>query len=145
MSLLFIIISVGLIGGIAIGLQSPISSLLSDRMGMMESTFIIHFSGAIAASIPLLIMGGGNLSKWRDMPWYALAAGSLGLIVISAASFIIPRAGVVSSIILLVLGQLIMGSILDHFGWLGADVRPLTYQRLLGLSVAMVGIWLTIR
>jgi transporter family-2 protein len=46
---------------------------------------------------------------------------------------------------LLVLGQLVVGAVLDHFGLLGAAVRPLTAQRLLGLSVVMLGVWLTVR
>ena len=145
MQAIFIIITVGLIGGIAIGLQSPMSSLLGNRLGMMEGAFIVHFSGAVAASIPLLVLGGGNLSKWRDVPWYTLGAGAFGLIVVSALSFIIPKVGVAPAVILLVLGQLVVGATLDHLGLLGAEVRPLTYQRVLGLLVVMVGVWLSVR
>ena len=145
MQALFIIVSVGLVGGIAIGLQSPMSSMLGNRLGMMEGAFIVHFSGAVAASIPLLVWSGGNLSKWREVPWYTLGAGAFGLIVVSALSFIIPKVGVAPAVILLVLGQLVVGAVLDHFGLLGAAVRPLTAQRLLGLSVVMLGVWLTVR
>jgi len=145
MQSIFIIVFVGLIGGIAIGLQSPMSSILGNRLGMMESAFIVHFSGAVAASIPLLIWGGGNLSKWRDVPWYTLGAGVFGLIVVSALSFIIPKVGAAPAVILLVLGQLIIGAMLDHYGLLGVEVRPLTSQRLLGLLVVVLGVWLTVR
>ncbi len=145
MQSLFIIIFVGLIGGIAIGLQSPMSSILGNKLGLMEGAFIVHFSGAVAASIPLLIWSGGNLAKWRDVPWYTLGAGAFGLVVVSALSFIIPKVGVAPAIILLVLGQLVVGSILDHYGLLGAAVRPLTLQRLIGLIVVMAGVWLTVR
>lgn len=145
MQSLFIIIFVGLIGGIAIGLQSPMSSILGNKLGLMEGAFIVHFSGAVAASIPLLIWSGGNLAKWRDVPWYTLGAGAFGLVVVSALSFIIPKVGVAPAIILLVLGQLVVGSVLDHYGLLGAAVRPLTLQRLIGLIVVMAGVWLTVR
>lgn len=145
MQAFIIIIIVGLVGGIAIGLQSPMSSILGNRLGMMEGAFIVHFSGAVAASIPLLIWGGGNLSKWRDVPWYTLGAGVFGLIVVSALSFIIPKVGVAPAVILLVLGQLVVGAVLDHFGLLGAEIRPLTIQRVLGLLVVMAGVWLTVR
>ena len=38
--------------------------------------------------VPLLFLRGGNLGNWRSLPWYALAAGTLGLIVVSGrASF----------------------------------------------------------
>ena len=145
MQSLFIIIFVGLIGGIAIGLQSPMSSILGNKLGLMEGAFIVHFSGAVAASIPLLIWSGGNLAKWRDVPWYTLGAGAFGLIVVSALSFIIPKVGVAPALILLVLGQLVVGAVLDHYGLLGAEIRPLTYQRLMGLLVVMAGVWLTVR
>jgi transporter family-2 protein len=67
------------------------------------------------------------------------------LIVVSALSFIIPKVGVAPAVILLVLGQLVVGATLDHLGLLGAEVRPLTYQRVLGLLVVMVGVWLSVR
>jgi bacterial/archaeal transporter family-2 protein len=35
--------------------------------------------------------------------------------------------------------------VLDHFGWLGAAVRPLDGPRALGLAVVMLGVWLTVR
>ena len=145
MQALLIVVSIGLVGGIAIGLQSPMSSILGNKLGLMEGAFIVHFSGAVAASIPLLVWGGGNLAKWRDVPWYTLGAGTFGLIVVSALSFIIPKVGVAPAVILLVLGQLVVGAILDHFGLLGAAVRPFTIQRLVGLLVVVLGVWLTVR
>jgi len=52
-----LIILVGLVGGMAIGVQSPMSSIISQKLGMLESVFIIHIGGALAALIPLLTLG----------------------------------------------------------------------------------------
>ena len=41
-----LIILVGLVGGMAIGVQSPMSSIISQKLGMLESVFIIHIGGA---------------------------------------------------------------------------------------------------
>ncbi len=67
MQSLIVIILIGLAGGIAVGLQSPLSSMISQRLGVMESVFIIHLGGALAALIPLLIYGGGKLGgqTWK--------------------------------------------------------------------------------
>jgi transporter family-2 protein len=46
---------------------------------------------------------------------------------------------------ILVAVQLITGAVLDHFGLLGADPRPLDLTRLTGMGVLVAGIWLTIR
>ena len=89
-----LIILIGLAGGAAVGLQSPLASMISQRLGILESVFIVHLGGAIIALVPLLLfMGGGKLSQWRSVPWYALCAGVFGLIVITAISYMIPRGG----------------------------------------------------
>lgn len=143
-SILFILI-IGLAGGIAVGLQSPLASLMSQRLGTLESVFIVHAGGALIALIPLLVYGGGKLGQWRSVPWYALMAGVFGLVVIGAISYMIPRIGVAGSIITVVAGQLLVGTILDQFGWLGAVERPLDPTRLLGLVVLFIGVWLTVK
>ncbi len=146
MESVFVIILVGLAGGIAVGLQSPLASLISQRLGFFESIFIVHIGGTIFSLLPLLIFwGGGRLGQWRSLPWYALGAGAFGLVVLAAVSFTIPRVGVAAAITTVVAGQILMSAILDHFGWLGASVRPLDAPRILGLAVVMLGVWLTVR
>ena len=140
-----LIILIGLAGGIAVGLQSPLASMLSQRLGIFESVFIVHLGGAILALIPLLFYSGGRLSQWRSVPWYALCAGIFGLVVIGAISYMIPRVGVAASITTVVAGQLLVGMLLDHFGLLGASERALDLTRVSGMIVVLVGVWLTVR
>jgi len=117
--------------------------LLHFRRG--KSAFIIHLGGTLAAFIFLASVGGGRLGSWRTVPWYALGAGVLGLILVGAVSYAIPRLGIATTITLIVTGQLAAGAMLDHFGMLGATVRPLELSRLIGLGVVFVGIWLMVR
>jgi len=145
MESILLIILIGLAGGVAVGLQSPMASMISQRLGTLESVFIVHVGGALIALLPLLFYGGGKLAQWRSIPWYTLGAGIFGLIVIGAISFMIPRVGVAASIVTIVAGQLLVGTILDQFGWLGAMERPLDLTRLFGLAVVLVGVWLTVK
>jgi transporter family-2 protein len=119
--------------------------MISQRLGIFESVFIVHLGGAIIALLPLLFMAGGKLAQWRSVPWYALGAGVFGLIVIGAISYMIPRVGVAASITAIVAGQLLVGTLLDHFGLLDASVRPLDLTRVFGMAVVLVGVWLTVK
>ena len=92
------------------------------------------------ALIPILIYSGGKLSQWRSVPWYTLGAGIFGLIVIGAISYMIPRIGIAASITTIVAGQLLVGTILDHFGLLGAATRSMDVTRAFGLAVVLVGV-----
>ena len=144
MNPLIIIILIGLAGGMAIGLQGPLSSIITQKLGSLESVFIIHLGGAIAALIPMLFFGS-KLGQWKSVPWYALVAGSFGLIVITAMGYMIPRIGAAGALITLLAGQILVASILDHFGWLGMASRAIDLQRIIGFGVVMVGVWLTVK
>jgi len=142
---ILLIILIGLAGGVAVGLQGPLASMISLRLGILESVFIVHIGGACVALLSLLFYGGGKLTQWKQLPWYTLVAGMFGLVVISAISYTIPRVGVSAAIITIVAGQLLVSTILDHFGMLGAMVRPLDLTRATGLAVVLLGVWLTVR
>ena len=145
MQTLIPIVIVGLLSGVAVGLQSPLASMITQRLGMLESIFIVHIGGALVILIPLVFLRGGNLGNWRSLPWYALAAGTMGLIVVGGVSFLIPRIGVAASITLIIAGQLVISSVLDHYGLLGVHIRHMDVQRAFGLLVVFVGALLTVR
>lgn len=140
-----IVVFLVVLGGIAVAFQGPLASLLTNRLGLIESVFIVHLSGAVAMVVPLLLMGGGALGRWRSVPWYALGTGALGFFVVWGLSSGIPRLGVGASFMLLVLGQISIGLLIDHFGWLGVEVRMINPIRIVGVLVMLVGVWLVVR
>lgn len=142
---ILLVIIIGVIGGVAVGIQSPLGSLIAQRMGPMESVFILHFGGAFASGVVLLANRGGALSQWQSLPWYTLIAGFLGLVVISAATYAIPRLGAGTSALLIVSGQMLISVVIDHFGLFGVMVRPIEPSRILGFVIVAVGIWLLVR
>ncbi len=145
MESIILIILIGLAGGVAVGLQSPMASMITQRLGIFESVFIVHMGGAIIALLPILFYSGGKLSQWRSLPWYVLLAGIFGLVVIGAISYMIPKVGVAASITTIVAGQLLVSILLDQFGLLGASVRPLDLTRIIGILVVLAGVWLTVK
>ncbi len=145
MNQLFVIIAIGLLGGIAIGLQAPLASMINQRLGVLESVFVVHLGGLIAVGIPLILLGGGKLGLWQSLPWYALCAGFLGVVVVASTVFMIPRIGVAGAITLIITGQLLIAATIDHFGVLDVDVQAISVHRLLGLGMVLLGVWQTLR
>jgi uncharacterized membrane protein YdcZ (DUF606 family) len=76
---------------------------MGQRIGILQGAFIIHLGGTVVAGALILAVPGGNLAAWRSVPWYALASGVLGVALVSAISFAIPRIGVAATIGLVVL------------------------------------------
>ena len=138
-------ISVALLGGIAICLQSQFSGTIGESLGIMESAFIIHLGGLLLAGVIMVFMGGGTLSAWRSLSWYTLSAGFVGVLIIATISYAVPRLGLGTTLTLSIVAQLVLGALLDHFGLLGAIHRPLDVSRAIGMAVLFLGTWLIVR
>lgn len=135
----------GLLAGVAVTLQGPMIGMIGERMGNLESVFIIHLSGTILSGIPLLVLRGGALGEWRSLPWYTFFAGGFGMVIVGTISVVLPRIGAAGIFTLIVVGQIVMAVIVDHFGWFSSPVRPADLMRILGILVIMLGTWLVLR
>ncbi len=135
----------GLLGGIAIGIQTPIISGMSSRVGSAASSFIVHIGGTLASALLLVARGGENLKDWNTLTWYMLLSGGLGLVVLLVVSHSIPRLGTAATATLIIIGQLVVGMVIDHFGWLEVTSRPIDGGRLLAVVLLLIGVYLMVR
>jgi transporter family-2 protein len=140
-----VLIGLAAIGGVFVTLQAHFMGLMDSRMGTLESVFITYFSGGLVVGLIMLVQRGGNLAAWQQAPWYALSSGILGLFVVGVIGFCAPRLGLVPAFTVLISAQFCAAALLDHFGWLGAPLRPLDISRLVGILTVMFGIWLTLK
>ncbi|MEP7293173.1 MAG: DMT family transporter [Chloroflexota bacterium] len=136
------VIIVGLIGGIAVGLQGPMSGAISAKLGPLGSSLIIHVGGAILSLVLLMFAGGVNLREVNTLPKPYLLAGVFGVILYLTLAFTLPRVGVTVSVALLILAQLVIGLLIDHFGWMGAAQHSFNATRALGVALLIAGAWL---
>lgn len=52
---------IGILGGIAVGMQGPIATQMGQRVGSAASSFVVHVSGAFLSGALLLIRGGETI------------------------------------------------------------------------------------
>jgi len=72
------VIVVGLIGGIAVGLQGPMSGAMSQRVGPLGSSLVIHLGGAVFSAVLLLILRGVEWQAIKALPLPYFFAGLFG-------------------------------------------------------------------
>lgn len=136
---------VGLLGGVAVGIQSPIAGKMGQRIGGTAGSFIVHLSGLILSGLLLIFRGGENIRDWHKLPWYMFFAGAFGLILYLTINYTLPRVGSTMMITLIIVGQLLMGVLVDHFGWFGVTVRPIDLTRIAGVLLLFGGGYLISR
>lgn len=139
------LILIGLVGGAAVGLQTPISGMMGARVGGFASSFIIHVSGMMLSGLILLLRGGERIREWSGLPWYMLISGVFGVVLFQTLTFTVPKMGGTLAVTLVVVGQLIVGLLIDHFGWLGVEVHPISLVRVVGVALLIGGGYLISR
>jgi len=135
---------IGLIGGIGVGIQSPMGGVMSGRVGPAASSLIVHVSGAILSLALLLARRGENIGDWRALPPYMFLLGVFGVLIMLTLSHTLPRLGAGSAITLVILGQLIAGMVIDHFGFFSA-ARPIDLTRVIAAVLLGIGGYLMVK
>ncbi len=138
-------IIVGLLGGVAVGVQTPIANVIGQKVGSAASSVVVHISGLIFSVLVLLLYRGENIQNWRSLPWWAYLAGLFGVILYLTINYTIPRIGTLGAITLIIIGQLVTGTVIDHFGFFGNVVRQVDAGRLLGLLLLIASSYLLTR
>ena len=139
------LILLAIIGGVAVTLQGQFMGLMDQQMGTRESVFITYVSGGILIGLAMLAAKGGNLKAIQQVPWYALSSGLLGLVIVGTIGYTIPRLGIAKAFTIIIATQFLMAAIIDHFGLMGATIRPMDLSRFGGMACLVCGVWLMVR
>ena len=140
----FLVVLIGLLGGVAVAVQASLAGIFSERIGLIGNGLFVFGGGFLFALMIVAFAGVEQLKSWKAVPWYAWLAGPLGIVIISSIGFAIPRIGLASTLTLIVVSQLVVGVIMDHFGWLTMP-RPIDLQRLIGIAILFLGTWIVLR
>ena len=138
-------IIIGMLGGIAVGVQTPIANAIGQKVGSAASSVVVHISGTMFSIIVLIINRGENIHKWRELPMWTYVVGLFGVILYLSINYTIPRIGTTAAISLIIIGQLVAGTVIDHFGLFGNEINLIDGGRVLGLLLLAIGSYLVIR
>jgi transporter family-2 protein len=133
--------------GALITVQSVVNAALGKRAGDLGAVLLLTLlSIAVLLPLVLLVPGAADL---RHLPgpsqWYLYAGGVLGVAILVAPIALVPRIGAAATLTALVLGQLTVAVVVDHFGILGVPRAEITVSKLIGLALLLAGAFLVIR
>lgn len=134
----------GLAGGIGMPMQTSINTQLGKRAGSPFLAAMINFMVGISALLIVTVIWERSLAiplaDIATAPPWVLAGGILAVIFIMANILIMPRLGSVQTAILPALGQIVMGTMIDSFGWFESMQRPIGLIRIIGIAMVFCGV-----
>lgn len=139
-----ILMLVALLAGFMLANQNPINADLKKIVGSPFGAAAISFGvGTVFLGILSVVVNHAllpSLSFVGTQPSWIWLGGILGGIYLTSNVLLFARLGAIQTVILPILGQILMGIIIDTFGWFGGNVLPLTFPRVLGVLVLIAGV-----
>ncbi|WP_235864054.1 DMT family transporter [Sutcliffiella halmapala] len=136
---------IAFLGGILGGIQAPINSQLGKRIGSLEASFVSFFIGTVFLLLLTAFFGKGNLLQLPSVPKWQLVGGFLGACFVTFVIIAIPKIGVALTIISLIVGQMIVSILIDHFGLFGTAKIALNSQRVIGIMLMVIALFFIYR
>jgi transporter family-2 protein len=134
----------GMVTGGLIAIQSVLNSSLGQRIGNLGSVLVLTFVSAIVLIV--LIFFFPSTSNFRNLPgiseWYLYIGGVLGVAILAAPIYLVPRIGTTSTLIAIVLGQSMIALAIDHFGLFASPKIEMNLARGIGVLLVAVGAYL---
>ena len=136
--------------GIVFGFAPPIQTAINSSLGQLThsslfAAFVSFLVGTFTLMLLTLIVHRrfkiithhdtyGPLRTWHFI------GGPLGVLFVTTNIIVAPLLGITVTLIIVMLGQIVMGLCIDHFGWMGMTKRSIDRQRLLGLLCIITAI-----
>ncbi|MEW9672765.1 DMT family transporter [Ammoniphilus sp. 3BR4] len=118
-----------------------INGTFSRKAGTIETTLLTFITGSMFLAILILFFGQGNVLGILEAPKWQLSAAFLGTLYGLLTIAAVPKIGVIATNTSGIVGQLVIGILIDNFGWFNSLVIPLDLKRSFALLFMFIALY----
>lgn len=141
-SLLFVMFC--FIAGTLMPVQAGINNKLAKGVSNTITAAFISFAvGMLVLFVFLLVTKQFqfNTAAVKNEPSWIWLGGVLGAIFVTTMTFMVPKLGASLAFTVAIAGQLCISVIIDHYGWLGVPINPISIKKIGGIVLVIVGVF----
>ncbi|MEB4860834.1 DMT family transporter [Priestia megaterium] len=140
-----IIVVLTLISGAVLGAQSAINPAFAKKAGSLESVMVNYFFGAVIMGIVVVLFGKVDMIAISEVPTWQLLCVFFGVGYVVLTILSVPKIGVSTAVILVIVGQLTTGMVVDNFGWFENSVIHFDLKRLIGVVLMLIALYFSLK
>ena len=137
----------GVFSGSITPVQTAVNARLGRSVGSPLRASMVSFSVGLLSMLSIVLATGPYpllSATAADGPWWMWLAGVFGVTFLTGNVLLLPKLGSLRTVIMPVTGQIVMGLLIDAFGWFGAQQRAISPLRVCGTVLAMAGFLLAV-
>jgi transporter family-2 protein len=134
-------------GGL-VAAQAPANNVVSHKVGDLGAVAVNFVSGSLLVLVLAVAFAGGIQVKGdvATPSWYYwLLGGGGGVVIVLVGLIAVRELGASGVTVAIIAGQLALSVVFDRLGVLGLDQRPITWEKVAGIAVLALGVYLTVR
>ncbi|TYG34665.1 DMT family transporter [Lonepinella koalarum] len=133
-------ILLGISAGFGIALQTVFNTRLRTVLHSPLLASMVSFGVACLIIFALLLGNDGlGLHIPTNTPFWVWLGGVFGVVGLTTTIILFPHLGGVQTSLMIILGQVLMGLLIDHFAWFGSQEYALAFSRMCGTLLVLVG------
>ncbi|MBU7448806.1 MULTISPECIES: DMT family transporter [Lactiplantibacillus] len=140
---MFLLALIPILMGGGLAMQTAVNAKLRQFVGSPYLASAVSFSVGALFLIVLTLLSGVSpfvsLTTIATNPWWIWLGGLLGVIGLTVNLLLFPRLGSIQTAVLPIFGQIVMGILIDQFGWFASPREPLTIVKVIGLVLVTLG------
>ena len=124
------------------GAYAQLASIVGNPV---QATTVAFFVATMALLLFCTCLGKTQLvgkACSRSYPWWMWTGGLCGAIIVFGNAWLVPKVGVGVFTMALLVGQLALSMLMEHNGWLGAPQKRITWPKIAGILLMLVGVYL---
>lgn len=134
----------GMLMGFGVSIQTVVNTRLRSYLGSPLLASLCSFAiGTLSLYALLMIQNQAvlpDMAMMAQYPWWFWLGGALGAGWITINIFVFQQLGAVQTSILPVLGQVVMGVLIDQFGLFRTAVKTTTFIQIMGICLVLIGL-----
>jgi len=128
--------------GVIAAVYLPMNSSVARHLGSPLPANITFYGVALVTSIAIFLFYGdyATLGNIRHVPAWLYLTGFVSAFIVLAITFLIPLIGARQLAVLSIAGQVLMAMAISHFGVLESPQDPVTLKKVIGASLLVAGV-----
>lgn len=133
-----------LLGGVALANQSPINARLGAALKSPFRSSLVSFTVGFVFLVAVFLVSGQHVTLTGQHPWWIWTPGIFGVVYLTSNILLFPKIGAIQAIVFPIVGQVLMGLMIDTFGWFAAKQLPMTLTKAGGAALLLFGVYVAV-
>ncbi|MCR1140276.1 DMT family transporter, partial [Clostridium botulinum] len=131
--------NLAVLNGILLAIMIFLNGVLSEKIGLYISTLIYHVLGLLLILL-VSIVRKNKLPKLNKIPVILFLPGIISVLVIFLNNLSSSKIGITLTAGMGLFGQLVISTLIDHFGLFGVQVNKMRKEKILSFSLIITGL-----